>query len=56
MHNCCGYYPKCVNRDSYTDPELVKALCEKEGMVSVCGFPSVDFCVCENNKCVGKTN
>ena len=49
--NCCGYYPACVNVDSPTDPEGVKAQCAKSGMASVCGFPSITQCQCVAGQC-----
>lgn len=50
-HNCCGYYPACVNRDATTDPALVRRLCEQEQMASICGFPEISACSCVNNVC-----
>ena len=50
--NCCGYYPACVNVDSETFPEQVKADCERRGMASVCGFPVIESCRCEEGQCV----
>lgn len=50
--SCCGYYPRCVNKDSPTHPEQVQAQCAKEGRVGVCGFPEVRGCRCENRECV----
>lgn len=49
--NCCGYYPACVNVDSPTFPVRVKARCQQEGMVSVCGFPAIESCVCRAGRC-----
>ena len=51
--NCCGYYPACVNVDSPTDPEGVKAQCAKSGMSSVCGFPAITSCQCVAGQCKG---
>ena len=53
--NCCGYYPACVNVDSPTDPEGVRARCAKEGRVSVCGFPVISACVCRQGQCEAET-
>lgn len=53
--SCCGYYPRCVNKDSTTHPELVQAQCAKEGRAGVCGFPEVRGCRCENRECVNDT-
>lgn len=51
--NCCGAYPACVNVDSPTFPEQVKAKCAAEGMSSICGFPSISSCQCVANRCEG---
>lgn len=53
VHNCCGYYPKCVNKNTQTDPDFVREACADEGRVDECGFPSVDDCDCIQNTCVG---
>lgn len=49
--NCCGYYPACVNVDSPTDPEGVKANCAAEGRAGVCGFPEISGCQCVQGTC-----
>ena len=49
--NCCGYYPACVNVDSETFPERVKAECERTGRSSICGFPSIEGCQCVAGQC-----
>lgn len=49
--NCCGYYPACVNKDSPTFPEQVKAECEKNGVMAVCGFPEIAGCQCVQGRC-----
>jgi len=51
VHNCCGYYPRCVNRDSEVNPALVNKLCEKESSVGVCGFPAISGCACVSGRC-----
>ena len=51
--SCCGYRPACVNKDSETFPEQVKAECAKKNMAGICGFPSISSCTCTNNKCEG---
>lgn len=53
--SCCGYRPACVNKDSRTSPAEVKAQCEKEGKMGICGFPSISSCTCNNNRCEGVT-
>jgi hypothetical protein len=49
--NCCGAYPSCVNVDSPTSPEAVRAQCEAQGMSSVCGFPEISGCTCVEGQC-----
>jgi hypothetical protein len=56
VHNCCGYYPKCVNENVIVNSDFVKEACEKEGLVSVCGYPTVNYCVCEQSRCVSKSD
>lgn len=51
VHNCCGYYPQCVNRNAQTDPELVNRLCTSEERASICGFEEIESCLCVQNKC-----
>lgn len=53
MRNCCGYNPKCVNKDyPEPDPEEVARECAKSNMTSICGFPAIESCKCENNTCI----
>jgi hypothetical protein len=49
--NCCGYYPACVNKDSPTFPEKVKAQCADSGMSSVCGYQDIAACDCIEGRC-----
>ncbi len=49
--NCCGYYPACVNKNSPTFPEQVKAECAKNDMQSVCGFRDIASCQCVDGRC-----
>lgn len=49
--NCCGYFPACVNKDSPTFPERVKAECSAQGMSSICGFQEVTGCDCIEGRC-----
>ena len=53
VHNCCGYYPRCVNRDYIPDIEAVVRKCKEKGIVSVCGWAQISKCKCRQNKCVG---
>lgn len=46
VHNCCGYFPRCVNQDSPTPAPECPA-----GQASVCGFPDITHCECEQNTC-----
>lgn len=52
VHNCCGYYPRCVNKDYEPDIKAVEKECAEKGRVSVCGFPQITSCKCVGNKCV----
>lgn len=52
--SCCGYYPRCVNKDSPTFAAQVKAQCAREGRAGVCGFPSVSGCQCVAHQCVNQ--
>ena len=49
--NCCGAYPTCVNRDSPTFPDRVRAECGKNHMAGVCGYPVVEGCRCVDGRC-----
>lgn len=49
--NCCGYYPACVNVDSPTFPDQVKAACAASGTSSICGFPAISGCECVQGRC-----
>jgi hypothetical protein len=49
--NCCGAYPACVNRDSPTFPERVKAQCARNQRAGSCGFPAIDGCTCVAGRC-----
>lgn len=52
--NCCGFYPRCVNKDAETNPGLVREFCAEQQMVSVCGYPSISSCECVSGMCVGR--
>ncbi len=54
IRNCCGYFPKCVNKNFEPNHELVSSLCQSEKTFSVCGFEEISSCVCSNNKCEAK--
>ena len=51
--SCCGYNPRCLNKDSPTFPEQVQAQCAKEGRMGICGFPAITGCECVAGKCAG---
>lgn len=51
VHNCCGYYPECVNVKATVDPERVKKSCADQGIASICGFPSISACQCTEHTC-----
>ena len=45
--NGCGFYPMCVNVDFVPNPDAY------EGLAGVCGYPSVNGCVCTAGQCEG---
>ena len=51
VHNCCGYYPRCVNIAHEPDIEAVIKECQEEQIASVCGFPDIESCKCIENRC-----
>lgn len=51
--NCCGYYPQCVNVATEVYPDFARETCAAEGVSSVCGFPTISGCACEQSQCVG---
>jgi len=53
VYNCCGAYPKCVNKNAIINSNFASQNCSKEGFDSICGFPSIDSCQCINSKCEG---
>lgn len=54
IHDCCGYYPACVNKDFNTKPELVQELCDASESMPRCGFPTINECRCVDGRCVGE--
>jgi hypothetical protein len=50
--NCCGYYPACVNKDSPTFPDQVRADCAARGESSICGFAEIRACRCDSGRCL----
>ncbi len=53
--SCCGYRPACLNRDSPTFADAVKARCKAEGLSGVCGSIAVPGCQCSNGRCGTRT-
>ncbi|MEO7251370.1 MAG: hypothetical protein ABIW30_02040 [Arenimonas sp.] len=51
--SCCGYSPQCVNKNTQTFPEQVRARCGQEGRMGICGFPAISGCQCVSGKCSG---
>ena len=51
VHNCCGYFPQCVNKSAATDSALVQRICREQGLAGGCGFPAIESCECRNNRC-----
>jgi hypothetical protein len=54
--NCCGRYPACVNRESPTFPDRVKAECAKKGEMGICGFPEIKGCACVEGRCASRAD
>lgn len=54
IHNCCGYYPKCVNIEFETKVNLVRDLCKVSQKMPICGFQTINSCACINGRCVGE--
>jgi len=52
--NCCGRYPACVNRESPTFPDRVKAECAKKGEMGICGFREISGCACVEGRCASR--
>lgn len=53
VRNCCGYFPKCVNKDfEVASPEFVAKRCEIEGLFGSCGFVAFQNCDCVDNNCI----
>ena len=51
VHNCCGYYPDCVNKEADVSALTVNKICARHNLASVCGFPSIKKCACTKGKC-----
>ena len=56
VHNCCGYYPRCVNMAHKPDIEAVERECREKGLMGICGFPDITHCKCINNTCKSMQN
>lgn len=59
--NCCGYFPECVNKNYCADYDRVQDWCRDNSMASICGFPVIHACICnqdtgtcEGAQCEGK--
>jgi hypothetical protein len=55
VHNCCGYFPKCVNADATVDADLVQQLCADEELFGICGFEEIESCACVDQRCEATT-
>jgi len=53
--SCCGYQPRCMNKDSQTFPEQVQARCAKDGRVGICGMLAITGCECVAGTCAAIT-
>ncbi|MBD3252442.1 hypothetical protein GF386_01800 [Candidatus Pacearchaeota archaeon] len=56
IENCCGYYPKCINKTAILNPEIVRNLCNERN--ETCHNIVITYCRCQgssssNKKCVG---
>lgn len=51
VHNCCGYYPRCVNIAYPPNITAVEEECRQKQQMSICGFPDVTGCRCVENEC-----
>ena len=49
--NCCGAHRTCVNKDAVTDPNAVRAQCEREHRASVCNMEAIGGCSCVHGQC-----
>ncbi len=49
--SCCGARPQCVNVNSATFPDQVKAACAASDRAGICGFPSIAGCQCIRGQC-----
>src|SRR5688500_4613380 len=49
--NCCGTMPACVNKDSPTDPQAVRAQCAANSQMGICGFQEISSCQCVSGRC-----
>ncbi len=56
VHNCCGYFPRCVNKDYEPDINAVIRRCEEEGSGGICGFPDITHCECIDSYCQSMQN
>ena len=51
VHNCCGYYPQCVNKNAQVNPEMVTMICDKNQLGGICGSDTIKECECMKQKC-----
>ncbi|HPX93963.1 MAG TPA: hypothetical protein PLF30_00125 [Candidatus Moranbacteria bacterium] len=51
VHNCCGEYLRCANKDAKVDGDFVEKACAKEGIGSLCGYPEIKGCKCADGIC-----
>jgi len=53
--NCCGMLPRCVHRNAVPNLAAVREYCEKQGVVSICGFQPIEGCQCTAGRCVARS-
>ena len=50
--NCCGEFPRCVNKNFEPAPDFVSEKCKDENLFSGCGFVAFNSCICKDTNCV----
>ncbi len=51
VHNCCGYYPRCVNKNYTPNITEVEKSCQEQKALGSCGYLEITNCKCIENKC-----
>ncbi len=56
VRNCCGYFPKCLNKSAPVDPKIVAQICSAQGMLGICGHAEISLCTCQDKHCTAATS